>query len=1639
MNRKAISLILVLLLMVSTMLSAMPAWAEDDFTPENVALAANGALATASTTMPPDANPNSFKEKNMIDGIRNGSLFWSDDTPNAYPDSVQITFTRREVINTVNVFTVTDDIGVTMPTLDTTFSNFGIKDFTIEYFDGQKWKMIPGAAVTNNNKVWNRFIFDEIVAMAVRVTVTTASGYSRISEIEAWTCAVSPDPVYSPENVALSSKGSMATASSSHPADANPLSFQPSNTIDGIRNGGLFWNDNTDNAYPDWLRVDFNGRQMINTINVFTVTDDVGVTMPTPDTVFSNFGITAYQVQVLAGDGVTWITVPNGTVTGNNKVWRQFTFEPVLTRAVRINITNAKGFSRVSEVEAVSVLPSPDLVEVQEEEYVTPFGNAQWIWQSANTANTWMSFRKQFTLDQAPRKAVMNIAVDSKYYLWINDRLVVFEGGLNRGPAPGKGYYDEVDVSKYLKPGKNTVAVLVWFWGNQGRNNVNSGGGGMLASIVIDDAMRINSDKTWSSRMHPGYNKTTSGPQPAYLYGGYNIGFDARNDFIGDWKSEGFTETGWAAPAEKGKVGSAPWGQLEKRPIPLWKYSGLKDFENTIVHEGNTITMDLPYAAQITPYIKVRAAAGKTIDIRTDRYNVPGGPGDGNKYNGHRVEYITKDGEQEFEAYNWIFGEKVIFTIPADVEIVALQYRESGCDTELITPITTNDDFINALALKAQRTLYVCMRDNFMDCPDRERGQWIGDVSSQAPQVFYALGENGPDHLKKAIDNFIRNRSGDVLIGNVPGVNSSELPAQSLNAISTEGMIMQYYQFTGDRSVIDLAYEPVREYLKLWNVNADGSLINRSGNWEWYDHGSGIDGAVIGPAWYYMACEAAVQMAVITGNEQDIPWFESRMEGIRSTFDTKFWKGDGYRSGAANDDRANAMAVLSGLANPSNYPVINTVLKNVKQATPFMEGYVLEAIYKMGYSDDAMARMRDRYASLVSNENSTLWEDFDYLGTKNHAWSGGPLTVLSKYVAGIYPTAPGYETYRVTPKMGGLESLRITVPSTKGDIALDMAKTSERITMNLISPANTEAVVAVPRFAMQNTKVTVNGNAAFEDGVGRDVAGATYKGNDADYIYFNVEPGTVVIESTVKTDTAEQYTLNIDATAGGTISVNDQTVATPYSQTVTAGTVIKLQAVAGEGKQFNGYTGSFVSNETECTLTMDQNLNLFASFGERIVDLTPLKNQLTLLVSRSLTITEAKVTEQTYGLFAQALVQAKAVLQSEDSQESDYTNAIDALKSALDALQSALGINLALGAAVNASSVVGLPQFDADKLTDGILSGHPSTSNCWSSGNLVGADHAEWAVIDLGVSMDFDQFIIYPRIEGEATGYGFPKDFTISVSDDGQTWKTVVKETDYPYVGSDPQTFDIDMVNARYIKLDATSLNVNPGSGNDYRVQLAEFEVYRRAEIVPVPDISAGFVDEQTGEPAEPVFGTNEPFTVKVTTPGDIEALRFVNENGLTIGKSIVSVINHGDGTKTWVVNMSVATAGPGRVLKLYTAGADMAYTDSGVLLTFDVIPPLPALVSATADVSGPVLVNQEFIITVVTTKTIDKLKLSNEDFKSIGIISSDCVIAGNNKIWTLTAKIGTKGDRIINVHGALKGGTYLEDTLPIAVTVVKP
>ena len=152
--------------------------------------------------------------------------------------------------------------------------------------------------------------------------------------------------------------------------------------------------------------------------------------------------------------------------------------------------------------------------------------------------------------------------------------------------------------------------------------------------------------------------------------------------------------------------------------------------------------------------------------------------------------------------------------------------------------------------------------------------------------------------------------------------------------------------------------------------------------------------------------------------------------------------------------------MLSGLADKEQYPAILKVLTSQFNSSPYMEKYVLDAMFYMGYEKEALERMRLRYKEMIDDESTTLWELFRLgWGTKNHAWTGGPMINLSGHVAGVWPETPGYETYHVIPRLSDLNEVRVVVPSVKGDIKVEICRDLEKqeIKLTLDSPAETVA------------------------------------------------------------------------------------------------------------------------------------------------------------------------------------------------------------------------------------------------------------------------------------------------------------------------------------------------------------------------------------------------------------------------------------------------------------------------------------------------------------------------------------------------------------------------------------------------------
>ena len=165
-------------------------------------------------------------------------------------------------------------------------------------------------------------------------------------------------------------------------------------------------------------------------------------------------------------------------------------------------------------------------------------------------------------------------------------------------------------------------------------------------------------------------------------------------------------------------------------------------------------------------------------------------------------------------------------------------------------------------------------------------------------------------------------------------------------------------------------------------------------------------------------------MAILLGADEDASSYRQLMERVKDGYN-KCWNGYAYRHPAyqlQTDDRVQALAVLSGIADSSKYERILQLLKSQFHASPYMEKYVMEALFVMGEGNYALERVQKRFEEMVNDSNyTTLFEGWGIGergfggGTTNHAWSGGGQTVIAKHLCGIEPLEAGYGTFLIEP------------------------------------------------------------------------------------------------------------------------------------------------------------------------------------------------------------------------------------------------------------------------------------------------------------------------------------------------------------------------------------------------------------------------------------------------------------------------------------------------------------------------------------------------------------------------------------------------------------------------------------------------
>ena len=188
---------------------------------------------------------------------------------------------------------------------------------------------------------------------------------------------------------------------------------------------------------------------------------------------------------------------------------------------------------------------------------------------------------------------------------------------------------------------------------------------------------------------------------------------------------------------------------------------------------------------------------------------------------------------------------------------------------------------------------------------------------------------------------------------------------------------------------------------------------------------------------------------------------------FKEGFNARFWNGKAYRSenyAGKTDDRSQALPAVIGLVPEERYPAVMETLMEEWHASPYMERYVMQACFEMGFGEKGLSRAKERFREMTDDPRfTTLFEfwQYDSRSTVNHAWSGGAVISLARYVAGVTPVEPGYTSFRIEPHPCGINEAEITVPSVRGEIKSHYIVKGKKLTLEFTVPEGTECITCI--------------------------------------------------------------------------------------------------------------------------------------------------------------------------------------------------------------------------------------------------------------------------------------------------------------------------------------------------------------------------------------------------------------------------------------------------------------------------------------------------------------------------------------------------------------------------------------------------
>lgn len=614
-------------------------------------------------------------------------------------------------------------------------------------------------------------------------------------------------------------------------------------------------------------------------------------------------------------------------------------------------------------------------------------------------------FRKKIKIEPGTKEVILDISADDYYKLYINGKYVT------QGPANSYPFcynYNRINITKYVRQGENILGVHVYYQGLINRA-YNSGDyrQGMIAEVWADGSLAADDCWKYAEAKEYGASRTIA----------YDTQFDEIIDNrvkLDGWKEPGYDDSGWETAAFCMQddhvlvLQQTPNLQMELRyPVQI-----IRQQEGYLLDFGEELTG--------TFYMKAWGHAGDEVTILSGEEL----EADDRVRNDMRCNCLYEDklilaeGENELEQFEYKCFRYVQLIAEQDVkmDVFRVDYRHYPFD-EAFNKFHSEDELVNRIWNICKNAVRNCAQEAFLDCPHREKGQYLGDLTVTAHALYYLTGDTAL--FKKALTDFANStRICEGMMAVAPGNFMQEIADFSL---LYPYQLLLYYRLSKEKVFLEKmlpAAEGIARYFEQFQ-NESGMLENVKTKWNLVDwpenlrdnYDFELPQPVVGDGCHNVINALYVGMKLCIEEIKeilDIP-YHSEAETLKAAFIHSFYKPE---TGLFVDStvsshsslHANVFACFYGLE-PEGNKIAELIQEKGLCCGVFVAYFVLYGLIRMGKKEQAyeliVNKSEHSWYNMLKEGATTAYEawgkDQKWNTSLCHAWAAAPIPVLMEH------------------------------------------------------------------------------------------------------------------------------------------------------------------------------------------------------------------------------------------------------------------------------------------------------------------------------------------------------------------------------------------------------------------------------------------------------------------------------------------------------------------------------------------------------------------------------------------------------------------------------------------------------------------